>query len=221
VEVSTSIFGDTWNDYLKSSAEISGTLSTIVNAANMTANFNIFKNSFSSSVGYAARLIAARSELQATAHLFNVELGGFDTHFSLTDYGKNMGLVDSTLQVFVNELKRQNVWDKVTIVVASEFARTMGSNGAGTDHAWGGNTFIMGGSVNGGQIHGQYPANLADGGGTSVGNGRMLPSTPNEAIWNALCQWLKVEDNQLNTILPNRANFLNGTYLFSSAQVFK
>lgn len=30
-------------------------------------------------------------------------------------------------------------------------------SGLGTDHAWGGNHFILGGSVRGGRIHGQYP----------------------------------------------------------------
>merc|ERR1712000_279861 len=34
----------------------------------------------------------------------------------------------------------------------SDFARTLTSNGQGTDHAWGGNHFIMGGGVNGGVL---------------------------------------------------------------------
>ena len=80
--------------------------------------------------------------------MFNVVLGGFDTHNSFDQFGRNMKMLDNSLQVFVNDLKRQNIWDKVTIVVTSEFARTLGSNGQGTDHGWAGNTFILGGSIN-------------------------------------------------------------------------
>jgi hypothetical protein len=82
-----------------------------------------------------------------------------------------------------------NLWGNVTIVTASDFGRTLTSNGVGTDHgghalhphsappvvlclwldmwlidrdavlvcaAWGGNMVIMGGAVNGSQVHGQY-----------------------------------------------------------------
>ena len=36
----------------------------------------------------------------------------------------------------------------------SEFARTLVYNGQGTDHAWGGNYLLAGGSVRGGQMPG-------------------------------------------------------------------
>lgn len=39
------------------------------------------------------------------------------------------------------------MWDNVTVVVGSEFGRTLTSNGKGTDHGWGGHTFLMGGQV--------------------------------------------------------------------------
>ncbi|MFX7938345.1 DUF1501 domain-containing protein, partial [Acinetobacter baumannii] len=34
---------------------------------------------------------------------------------------------------------------------------TFTTNGDGTDHAWGGHHFIMGGAVKGGDVYGQYP----------------------------------------------------------------
>ena len=46
----------------------------------------------------------------------------------------------------------------VTTFTASDFGRTLSSNGNGSDHAWGGNHIIMGGSVAGGRIHGEYPS---------------------------------------------------------------
>ena len=39
------------------------------------------------------------------------------------------------------------MWDNVTIVLASDFGRTLTSNTQGTDHGRGGNTFILGGNV--------------------------------------------------------------------------
>jgi uncharacterized protein YceK len=35
------------------------------------------------------------------------------------------------------------IWDGVTVVTVSDFGRTLTSNGLGTDHAWGGNHFII------------------------------------------------------------------------------
>ena len=61
----------------------------------------------------------------------------------------------AALRSFVNEMKSQGRWDDVTVLSASEFGRTITSNGLGTDHGWGGNHFVLGGSVNGGKIHGR------------------------------------------------------------------
>ena len=45
--------------------------------------------------------------------------------------------------------------NKVTAFTQSEFGRTMQPNGSGTDHAWGGHQFVLGGAVRGG-IYGQH-----------------------------------------------------------------
>jgi cullin-associated NEDD8-dissociated protein 1 len=63
----------------------------------------------------------------------------------------------------------QGVWGNVTIVSASDFGRTLTSNGLGTDHAWGGNHFVVGGSVKGGQVLGNYPSDLSDDGSQNIG----------------------------------------------------
>jgi uncharacterized protein (DUF1501 family) len=47
---------------------------------------------------------------------------------------------------------------RVTLVVMTEFGRRVAENGSGgTDHGHGGTMFVMGGNVNGGQVHGQWP----------------------------------------------------------------
>mmetsp|Transcript_60995 Transcript_60995/g.92204 ORF Transcript_60995/g.92204 Transcript_60995/m.92204 type:complete len:85 (+) Transcript_60995:110-364(+) len=76
----------------------------------------------------------------------------------------------------------QVLWDKVTILVASEFGRTISSNGVGTDHGWGGNTFFVGGAVKGGQIHGTYPKYLDENESLIMKRGRIIPSTSWESF---------------------------------------
>ena len=47
------------------------------------------------------------------------------------------------------QLVALGVQNKVTLFTASDFGRTLTSNGRGSDHAWGGNQFVVGGSVDG------------------------------------------------------------------------
>jgi uncharacterized protein (DUF1501 family) len=60
------------------------------------------------------------------------------------------------------------LWSRVTVVTVTEFGRRVSQNqSAGTDHGWGSSTFVAGGGVNGGVIHGKFPGldnkNLKDG----------------------------------------------------------
>jgi hypothetical protein len=55
----------------------------------------------------------------------------------------------------------------------------------------------------------------------NIGNGRLLPTTPWESLWNGMCQWLDISlDAPLNTLLPNRNNFPKST-LFTKNMLFK
>ena len=40
--------------------------------------------------------------------------------------------------------------------------RTLSGNGYGTDHAWGGNYWVVGGGVKGAQMLGRFPVRLAE-----------------------------------------------------------
>ena len=67
----------------------------------------------------------------------------------------------------------------MTTFTASDFGRTLTSNGNGSDHAWGGNHFVLGGAVQGGRVagnrdQGYYPdlQRLAD---IDTGQGRLIP----------------------------------------------
>eukprot|EP01050_Picozoa_sp_SAG11_P026198 SAG11_NODE_6186_length_1369_cov_0.999213_1_plen_109_part_00 len=106
----------------------------------------------------------------------------------------------------------------------SDFARTLTSNGLGTDHAWGGNYFILGGSVRGRRVHGRYPGNLdPETSELEVGRGRgvLIPTTPWEGMWYGVAQWFGVERDQILRVLPNAVNFEEGSTLLTEEQLFQ
>lgn len=128
--------------------------------------------------------------------------------------------LNSALASFVQEMTLQGIWNSTTVVITSDFGRTLTPNsGVGSDHAWGGNYFVAGGSVKGGRIHGEYPADITDAGPLNVGRGRLIPTTSWESILNSCLQWMGVPDKNLDYCLPNRNN--TGTKLFTAAEVFE
>ena len=79
------------------------------------------------------------------------------------------------------------LWEQVVLLSASDFGRTLSSNGLGTDHGWGGNNFLIGGGLSGGKVLGSYPnaTQLGKGGALNIGRGRVIPTTSWEAVWHA------------------------------------
>jgi len=78
---------------------------------------------------------------------------------------------------------------------------------------------MLGGSLRGGRILGQYPTDLSDESPLNIGRGRLLPTLPWEAVWNAVAQWMDVnEDSALDKIFPNRRIFSSS--LFRKSDIF-
>ena len=169
-----------------------------------------------------AKMIKLGVQMKSERGFYYTDLGGFDTHSNVKDtVDSKMKEMDACVKAFVDELKAQGLWDSVTIVTASDFARTLTSNGLGTDHAWGGNNFVIGGAVNGGQILGKFPPSLLEESNPqTVGRGRLVPTTPWEGIWNGVAKWMGVEDAQIAEVLPNAKNFKEGETLFTQKQMF-
>ena len=113
------------------------------------------------------------------------------------------------------------MWNDVALLEASDFGRTLGTNGQGTDHAWGGHYFLLGGNINGGKIFGEYPASLLESSSTNIGrNHRFLPTSPREGVWTGLADWFGVESSRFAELLPNAANF-PASQLLSKQELFK
>jgi len=162
-----------------------------------------------------------RTKLEMERSAFYTRLGGWDTHGTV-DLVPLLFKVNEALELLVAELKSQGVWDDTTIVVASDFGRTLTSNSQGSDHGWGGNYFVMGGGVKGKQMLGTFPERLTEfKSEVNVGRGRFIPTTPWEAIWNAVSEWWGIDDAEtLADLLPHAKNF-PPERIFKKAQLFK
>ena len=93
-----------------------------------------------------ARSISARKQLGAQRQSFFVQTTGWDTHKNLlTNHHDKLQDLSRSMAAFQQSLDDLGISANVTTFTASEFGRTLVSNGRGTDHGWGGNTIIMGG----------------------------------------------------------------------------
>ena len=154
-----------------------------------------------------ARMIAARTSFGTSRQVFMVSLGGFDLHDFLLD--RHPGLlrtVASAMTSFYAATVELGVADKVTTFTASDFGRTLSSNGDGSDHGWGSHHFVLGGAVNGKRYFGSAPA-VAVNGPDDVGQGRLLPTTSVDQFGATLATWLGVSDTNLPLVVPNIGSF--------------
>jgi len=219
VNQSSSIFADTHAELVLSALERTEALGAILDNVTLTQSFGT--DQMSRQLQQVATLVAARERLGIERGAFVTALGGFDTHSSLGDsLAQRLAWIDTAVDSFAREMKAQGAWDDIAILTISDFGRTLTSNGLGTDHAWGGNYMLMGGGVNGGQILGQFPQSLKEDSDLNLGRGRVLPTTPWEAPWYGLAQWLGVATARMQEVLPNLKNF-PGSHLFTKDQMFK
>ena len=155
-----------------------------------------------------AKSIASRDVLGQTRQTFFVAMGGWDHHANMLSNTNNMfPVVSAALKSFNDAMKELGVHDDVTLFSATDFGRTLTSNGDGSDHAWGGNTILMGGGIDGGKVHGDYPLSLTNN-DLDTGRGRLIPTTSVDELAADLALWFGVpNDDNLETVLPNIRNF--------------
>ncbi|MCK7480748.1 MAG: DUF1501 domain-containing protein [Candidatus Moduliflexus flocculans] len=103
-----------------------------------------------------AMLIKAEVGLEVSA----IDLGGWDTHFA---QGAARGLMPNLMKDLAEGLSafHADMFDhmsKITSVTMSEFGRRAYENGSlGTDHGHGSMMMVLGGNVDGGKVHGEWP----------------------------------------------------------------
>jgi uncharacterized protein (DUF1501 family) len=167
-------------------------------------------NNLANTLSAVLRSIKIRSALGLRRQTFFINWGGWDMHSDLlVPQAVQLAEVDDALTAFQLGLEQLGLANDVVTFTASDFGRTLRSNGRGTDHAWGGNAFVMGGPVDGGKIFGTYPSLSLDGPDDVGYGGRLLPSTSADVYFAEMLRWFGVPGTNMSTVLPNIANFWN------------
>ncbi|MBL8174916.1 MAG: DUF1501 domain-containing protein [Bryobacterales bacterium] len=156
-----------------------------------------------------ARLIQVRSLLGMRRQIFFASIGGFDTHSNqLPDHINLLTQVSDAMAAFHNATVELGVANQVTTFTESEFSRTFQpSQGAGTDHAWGGHHLVMGAAVKGGDLYGRFPTLALQGPDDSGNRGNWIPATSLDQYGATLALWFGVPQSDLLSVFPNLANF--------------
>ncbi len=161
-----------------------------------------------------ARIIAVRDVLHTRRQIFFVSAGGFDTHNSqLDDQPQLMATISGALGAFHAATQELGVADAVTTFTLSEFARTLNPNGDGTDHAWAGIQFVMGGAVSGQRLYGTPAASgnlfpdLTLDGPDCLQRGQMIPATSCDQYSATLARWLGLSECDIAAIFPYLGHF--------------
>ena len=158
----------------------------------------------------AAKLIGLRNQLGLSRQIFFCQLGGFDTHSDeVATQDTLLQQVSQAVGAFYAATQELLVDQQVTTFTASEFGRTLTTNGnAGTDHAWGNHHFIIGSSVKGGVMYGAFPSLALGGPNDTNTRGTLIPTTAVDQYAATLAQWFGVAPGaNMAQVFPNLANF--------------
>ena len=147
--------------------------------------------------------------------IFFVSMGGFDTHKDqLNSHPQLLREMSLGLWKFQKALEELGHAKKVITFSMSDFGRTVGTNGSGTDHAWGAHHFVMGGdgnnnsgNLNGGNLLGTIPDLALEGKDDFSTKGRLIPTTAQDQLNASICHWFGVDDQLISSIFPNLSNF--------------
>lgn len=118
-----------------------------------------------SDVGAALRDVARLIKARLGLTIATLDVGGWDMHTNqgrvdAGDLFNRLTELDGALSAFVADLGAAIA--DVTVVLISEFGRTIRENGAGgTDHGHGQAMLVLGGGIKGGAVYGPWPG-LAD-----------------------------------------------------------
>ncbi|MBD2482339.1 DUF1501 domain-containing protein [Planktothrix sp. FACHB-1365] len=151
-----------------------------------------------------ARQLASLLVRDPSIQLAFMALGGWDTHIN---QGAATGVLANRLNPLAEGLavlveRLGEVYRDTTVVVMSEFGRTVHENGnGGTDHGYGNVMWLLGGAVQGGKVYGKWPG-LAK---SELFEQRDLRVTTDfrEVIAQILLSNFKLNSEQLLRVFPN------------------
>jgi uncharacterized protein (DUF1501 family) len=183
------------------------------------SQFPVTGNSLASQLRVVARLIAARDILGVKRQVFYVSApGGYDLHDNLiSQQSSNLDVLSAGITAFQGAMNQLGIADKVTLFTASEFGRTLTSNGDGSDHGWGNHHFVVGGAVQGRNFYGRPPpVSITNSGAAEdqwhIGAGVLLPSISVDQMAATMALWFGVPAADLPMVMPNIVHFGRSDY---------
>ena len=203
-------FAQTTRGAIDNAAIISAALSS---APALTTVFP--SNSYlGSQLNMVAQMIGIRSALGMRRQVYFVSAGGFDTHGDqLIEQAAILQDLSQSMNAFYNATVELGVASDVTTFTASDFGRTLITNGSGSDHGWGSHHLVMGGDVRGGDIYGKFPTLTVEG-SDDTDDGRWIPTTSVDQYAATMAKWFGVTDADMATVFPNLSRFAAaGSYL--------
>lgn len=154
-----------------------------------------------------AKLIAARNALGHKRQIFFAAVNGYDLHGGQVGAHDNLlAELSGAMKAFYDSTVELGVASSVTTFTASDFGRTLQTNGSGSDHGWGNHHLIMGGGVRGQRVYNNYPS-LVLGGPNDTTQGRWIPTVSVDEYSATLAKWFGVSTTNLSTVLPNLGRF--------------
>jgi uncharacterized protein (DUF1501 family) len=194
---------DTTNRSIDANAQLSAAVATAPDFALPTT---LSTSSVAAQLRVVSRMIASRTALGAKRQIFDNQL--------TTQPGLHTQ-VAGALAYFYDNMVTLGLSNNVTAFTASDFGRTLTSNGDGSDHGWGSHHFVVGGAVKGRNYYGTFPI-MGLNNNDEVGSGRLLPTTSVDQYAATMARWFGVSDSNLSLVLPNIGNFATSNLGFLS-----
>ncbi|MCR5866796.1 DUF1501 domain-containing protein [Aquincola sp. J276] len=176
-------------------------------AVNAGTSISLSSDRLARQLRTVAQMVGASSMLGMRRQVFMVSIGGFDTHADqMRDQPVLMARVAHAVDYFLTSLSMMGMLNNVTLFTASDFGRTLTTNGSGSDHGWGSHHFVAGGAVNGGDIYGSFPTTAlrTD---LDTGSGRLLPTTAVAQYAGTLGKWMGLGNSDLLDVFPLLSRF--------------
>lgn len=165
-------------------------------------NFDYPKNPFAQQLKTTATFINSH----VNSKVYFVSMGGFDTHNGQSKrQEKLLDVYSKSIEVFVNDLKKNDTFKDTLILTFSEFGRRVKQNGSeGTDHGTANNVFIIGENLKKQGFYNDAP-NLAD----LDNNGDLKYAVDFREIYaTVLDKWLQVDDERILNKSFSKLNFI-------------
>ncbi len=203
------MFAQQFADTMRNSMSLSDFMREGAGAREIELTTSFASDKVSQQLRNVANLINARNGLEMRQQIFYVNIAGYDQHQNLLSrHQTSMRELSAALESFNTALEEMGLAEQVLTFTNCDFGRTLGSNGSGSDHAWGGNHLVMGGGITGKRVYGRYPDFTLDDPQYLDGRGVLVPEIAQDQMSASFARWFGgFTDSELLDLFPNLANF--------------